>query len=272
MSHIVSVVMPNVYFLFTYSSKPLVCVFPALFKQNLLSFIYLVHPALSRTSVLRLLKCLSQDPHPNPWVTALGRQLERSLGAHNEEPLYTPLCGQRLQELLQRVGGFGGTGGWKCLSRHTAESTSQSASGLSELRAQRKRKGSFVNLDSDGEEMGQQSKRIKMDVCNSEHVDAEESSVLEETSERSERTAPAETPGEVLQPAPDSPCDALPEHIKVELCPAHTVIHLALSQLYYLISSHQRTSFCTICVYLGLCSSNKRVTGKSDRGKTTQHS
>ncbi|XP_026224217.1 Fanconi anemia group E protein [Anabas testudineus] len=195
----------------TLTVKPLVCLFPALFQQNLLTFIYLVHPVLPQTSVLHLLKCLRQDPHPNPWVTAMCRQLERSLGAHNEEPLYTPLCGQRLQELSQRLGGFGEPGGWKCLSGHPAESASQSTSGLSELGTQKKRKSSFVTLDSDGEEMVQRSKRMKMDVCDSEHVNAEEGSVHEETSERLERAA------EELQPAPESPRDALPEHIKVSV-------------------------------------------------------
>ncbi|XP_040909161.1 Fanconi anemia group E protein [Toxotes jaculatrix] len=207
--------------------KPLVCLFPSLFKQNLLSFIHLVHSVLPQTSVLHLLKCLSQDPHPNPWVTTLGRQLERGLGVHNEEPLYTPLCSQRLKELTQRLAGVGETSGWaKCLSGQTIESGSQSASGLLELGTQRKRKSSFVSPDSGGEEMGQQSKRIKMDVCGSECVDAEEQSANEETSGRFEKDAAEETPAEELQPAPDT--DSLPEHIKVsvlqikELLESHT--------------------------------------------------
>ncbi|XP_035512924.1 Fanconi anemia group E protein [Morone saxatilis] len=195
--------------------KPLVCLFPALFKQNLLSFLHLVHSILPRTAVLHLLKCLSQDPHPSPWVSTLVRQLQRHLGAHSEEPLYTPLCGQRLKELSQRLVGSGETEGWaKCFSGHTVESGSQRASGLSVLGTQRKRKSSFVTLDSDGDETGQQSKRIKVDVCGSECLDAEEQSVKEEISGRIESDAVAETPAGELQPAPDQPCDALPEHIK----------------------------------------------------------
>lgn len=200
------------YFL-NYSSKPLVCLFPALFKQNLLSFIYLVQSVLPRTTVLHLLKCLSQDLHPSPWVTALVRQLERNLGAHNEDPLYTTLCCQRLKELSQRLVGSGESEGWaKCFSDQPVESESQSASCLSELGTQRKRKGSFVTLDSDGEETGQQRKRIKMDLCGSECLDAEEQSAK---AEALGSDAPEETPAEELQPAPDSSCDALPEHIKV---------------------------------------------------------
>ncbi|KAM9350954.1 Fanconi anemia group E protein [Symphorus nematophorus] len=196
--------------------KPLVCQFPALFKQNLLSFIYLVHSVLPRTTVLHLLKCLSQDPHPSPWVTALVRRLERNLGAHNEEPLYTSQCSQRLTELSQRLVVSGETGGWaKCFSSQTEDSCSQSSS---ELGTQRKRKSSFVTLDSDGEETGQQSKRIKMDVCGSECVDTEEQSMTErEISGRLESDAPAETPAEELKPAPNGQSDVLPEHIKVSV-------------------------------------------------------
>lgn len=203
------------------------CLFPALFKENLLSFIYLVYPALPQTTVLHLLKCLSQDPHPSPWVSALVRLLERNLGSHNEEPLYTPLCSQRLKELSQRLVGFGEAGGWaKCFSGQTVEPGSQSTSALSELGTQRKRKGSFITLDSDGEETGQQHKRIKLDVCGSERLDAEEQNAKEEISGRLESDAPGETPAaEELQPAPGRPCDVLPEHIKVEtgfFCPIYT--------------------------------------------------
>ncbi|XP_026188587.1 Fanconi anemia group E protein isoform X2 [Mastacembelus armatus] len=196
--------------------KPLVCLFPPLFKQNLLSFIYLVHSVLPRISVLQLLSCLSQDPHPNAWVTTLCKQLERSLGTHTKEPLYTPHCSQRLKELSQRLVGFGEAGGWMYLGGQIAKSAS--AYDLSEkLGTQRKRKGSFVSVESDGEEIGQRSKRIKMDVCVSKSVDAEEWSVHKETSGRLNSNAPGENPAEDLQPAPDSPCDTLPEHIKLSV-------------------------------------------------------
>lgn len=159
------------------------------------------------------------------------------MGAHSEEPLYTPLCSQRLKELSQRLVGFGETRGWaKCFGGHTVESGTQSKSGASEQGTQRKRKGSLVTLDSDGEETGQQSKRIKMDVCGSERLDAAKQSINEEISGRLESDASAQNPDEEVQPAaPDSPCGALPEHIKVGtdfICSVYTEIYHPFSQFH----------------------------------------
>uniref|UniRef100_A0A3Q3VTR1 Fanconi Anaemia group E protein C-terminal domain-containing protein n=1 Tax=Mola mola TaxID=94237 RepID=A0A3Q3VTR1_MOLML len=173
--------------------KPLVCLLPALFKHNLMTFIHLVYPLLPRTAVLQLLQCLSQDPHPSPWVSTLVKQLERNMGAHIEEPLCTPQCSQRLKELSQRLVGLGETGGWaKYFSGPTVESGTLINSGLSEQGA-KKRKGSLVILDSDGEETGQQCKRIKTDICGSECLDAAEQNIKEQIPGRLESDAPAET-------------------------------------------------------------------------------
>lgn len=168
-----------------------------------------MHSVLPRTAVLHLIKCLSQDSRPNPWVTALCRQLERDLETHREVPLYTTPCSQRLKELSQGLIGSAETGGWtKCFSDQTAEFESQSTSDLSELGTQRKRKGSFVSVGSDGEETGSQSKRIKMD--DNECVTAEELRVPKEMSGAPESDVAAETP------ASDSSCGGLPEQIKVK--------------------------------------------------------
>uniref|UniRef100_A0A3B5A604 FA complementation group E n=1 Tax=Stegastes partitus TaxID=144197 RepID=A0A3B5A604_9TELE len=173
------------------TDKPLVCLFPALFKQNLLSFMCLVHSALPVNAAHRLLKCLSQDSHPNPWITALVRQLERNLGTHRKQPLYSSQCSQRLTELSQRLAGSGETRGWaECFSSDTVRFESQNVVDLPELGTQRKRKSSLINLESDGEEMEQQSKRMK--ICENEQVDAEEQSVKMETPGGSESDAPAE--------------------------------------------------------------------------------
>lgn len=233
--------------------KPLLSLFPALFKQNLLSFIHLVSPCIPQSSVLQLLKCLSQDSNPNPWVSSLVRQLERNMGAHIEEALYTPECGQRLKELLHRLVGAGETGGWaKCLSGYTMDSVIQSESPLSEWGTHRKRKISFVTQDSDGDETGQQGKRIKVDNCDDD-LDAAGLSVK------------ADTPLEDLQAAPDSPCHELPEHMKVRTADRICSVRSALHRMKY---SAFISSFLFDHIYIiGIFASNKRSTGKSNGGK-----
>lgn len=144
------------------------------------------------------------------------RQLERNLGVHSENPLYTPSCSLRLQGLSQRLIGCSEPGGWvKCFSGQTGEYEVLHESGSSDLVIQRKRKSSVVILDSDDEETGQQRKRIKTDVCERECLDAGEPGAKEEMPGKL-GDSPAETTPEELQPAQDTPCDALPEHIKVE--------------------------------------------------------
>lgn len=138
------------------------------------------------------------------------------MGVHSEEPLYTPQCGQRLEKLSQRLVGFGENGGWaKCFSGEAVESGTPTKSSVSEQGTQRKRKGSLVILDSDGEETGQQSKRIKMDVSGSECLNEAQRSTDEVMSARLGRDASEGNADGELQPAADSPCEVLPEHIKV---------------------------------------------------------
>ncbi|KAM8863837.1 Fanconi anemia group E protein isoform 2-T2 [Spinachia spinachia] len=194
--------------------RPLVCLFPALFKQNLLSFIYLVHSLLPRTPVLNLLKCLEQDHHSSPWVVALVRQLNRVLGDHNDPPLYTLLCSQRLEALAQRSVSFGETAGWAvCFRNPTVESDSPHEPGLSEVATKRKRKASSVTVDSDCEEMEQERKRKKMEVRASECHKVDQWGA-NEIAGSSKSEAAAETLCDKLQLQQDGPCDALPEHLK----------------------------------------------------------
>ncbi|XP_029974904.1 Fanconi anemia group E protein [Salarias fasciatus] len=202
----------------TLTLRPLVCLFPSLFKQNLLSFIYLVHRTLPRTGVVCLLQCLSRDPRPNPWVSALSRQLERSLEARQTEPLCSAACSRRLTELSQRRLGSDEAGGWaRCFSGEAAESEpepepaalSPDPEALSpEPAPLRKRKSTFTSLDSDGDDVGQQRKRVKTDVCEDES-DHEDNPITDTVTPRvSEVDASAENP------AADGSNEALPEHIK----------------------------------------------------------
>lgn len=137
------------------------------------------------------------------------------MGVHSKEPLYSPQCSQRLEKLSQRLVGFG-DGGWaKCFSGEVVESGTPTKSSVSEQGTQRKRKRSFVILDSDGEETGQQSKRTKIDVSGSECLNEAQRSTDEVISARLGRDASEGNADGELQPAADSPCDVLPEHIKV---------------------------------------------------------
>lgn len=197
------------------SSKPLVCLFPTLFKQNLLTFISLVHQILPQSAVHHLLTCLSQDPQKSPWVSALMRQLERNIGVHSEKPLCTPECSQRLQQLSQQFDAPGGSRGWAdCFGGLIKDSGTLSHS---EWGTQKKRKSSQISLDADGEETAQQSKRPKVDMCSDGCFDAAEQSMKEERSEKWKSFVLSEGTGENMQPATDSESqyNALPQHIKV---------------------------------------------------------
>lgn len=197
-----------------HSSKPLVCLFPTWFKQNLLTFISLVHQLLPQTAIKDLLVCLSQDTQRSPWVSALMRQLERNIGFHSEEPLCTSSCSQRLQQLSQQFAGPGGTRGWAdCFSGHVKDSGTHS----SEQGTQKKRKSSQISLGSDAEETEQQSKRPKADICSNECIDAAEQSMKEELSEKPESIVQSQGTEKNIQPATDSESqyNALPQHLKV---------------------------------------------------------
>lgn len=196
------------------SSKPLVCLFPTLFKQNLLTFISLVHQLLPQTAIKDLLVCLSHDSQRSPWVTALMRQLERNIGIHSEEPLCTSSCSQRLQQLSQQFAGPDGTRGWAdCFSGHVKDSGTHS----SQQGTQKKRKSSQISLGSDAEETEQQSKRPKADICSNECIDAAEQSMKEELSEKLESIVQSQGTEKSIQQATDSESHfiALPQHIKV---------------------------------------------------------
>lgn len=192
------------------------CLFPTLFKQNLLTFISLVHRLLPQTAVRDLLVCLRQEPHRSPWVSALISQLERNMGVHSEESLCTPICNQRIKQLSQQFVSPGGTRGWADCFGDLVKGSGTLTNSL-EQGAQKKRKSSQVSLDSDGDETVQQRKRSKMDVCRQECVDAAEQNTKEDTPEKLQSVVPSEGTDEKIQPATDSESliDVLPQHMKV---------------------------------------------------------
>ncbi|XP_023847571.1 Fanconi anemia group E protein [Salvelinus sp. IW2-2015] len=217
----------------TLTTKPLVCLFPVAFQRSLVSFLHLTHPLHPRTSVLRLLDCLSQGEHaPNPWVSALVVQLRRDLGAPGgKEPLITPQCRERLRGLCERLRGSSGGGndkatGWAlCLGGPIEpQLSSSSLSGL-DVVPQRKRKSSCVDLDSEPEDdAGQQRKRMKTSLspvdtersCSSMgYVVGTEGLKDEVETDRVDCVIPE--PAVEPQPATGSPSDALPENVKASI-------------------------------------------------------
>lgn len=197
--------------------KPLVSLFPTLFKQNLLSFIHLVSPSVPQASVLQLLQCLSQESIQSPWVSVLSRQLKRNLGCHTEEGLYTSECSQRLKNLTQRLVDQDETSGWaQCLSGHAVYPVPQHASISTVQGTQKKRKMSFVTQDSDWEKSGQPSKRVKVNESE-EDIAAAGLSGQDATSGGSEEVLSAEAILENQEAKPNSLCNDLPGHMKVRV-------------------------------------------------------
>lgn len=237
-----------------FSRKPLVCFFPTLFKQNLLTFISLVHQLLPRTAVQDLLVCPSQDPDRGPWVSALMRQLERAIGVHSEGPLCTPACCQRLKQLSLRFVGPGGARGWAhCFGGHLKDSGNCSPS--PEQETQKKRKSSQISLDSDGEDTEQQSKRPKVDACRMECIDAAEQSVK---GELSESLVASEGTDKNIHPATDSGSQYsfLPQHIKVTTDGLICSVYSEASQFLFPQFTYSMLCF-SLNLYLDDCSYNR---------------
>lgn len=210
------------------------CLFPTLFKQNLLTFISLVHRLLPQTAIRDLLVCLSQEPHKSPWVSALISQLERNIGVHSEEPLCTPIFSQRIKQLSQQFVSPGGTRGWADCFGGLGGKGSGTLTNSLEQGSQKKRKSSQISLDSDGDETVQQRKRSKMDVCRQECVDAAEQNTKEDTPEKLQSVVSSAGTDEKIQPATDSESliDALPQHMKVTtdhlICSVKCLFHSKL--------------------------------------------
>ncbi|XP_057685377.1 Fanconi anemia group E protein isoform X2 [Corythoichthys intestinalis] len=216
----------------TLTVKPLVWLFPGLFKQNLLTFIYLSQSRLPKATILRLVQCLGQEPCPSPWVTVWKKQLERNMGSSVEEPLYSSVCAQRLAALSRQMGGE--TGGWSECSVVQVEETNTY---LSELGAQIKRKGHF-DVCNDSEQIQQQNKKLKIDEnIGRQALDHYRDPLPENmmTAEKLEIDASREMPAwknsqdplpvqietseelKTQAPGKENTCDLLPEHIKVSV-------------------------------------------------------
>ncbi|KAJ0064196.1 hypothetical protein NL108_001517, partial [Boleophthalmus pectinirostris] len=189
--------------------KPLVCLFPSLFKQNLLAFVYHLHHVLLQSTVSHLLDCIKQDC-PKSWVTSLVTQLERQLNIDKERPLFSAQCGQSLTKLVHQLPRSDKAGGWASYFNFIS-TASQSGSTLTQVASQRKRKSSDVYQDSDSEQISQQNKRMRIDLCVGEYVGTQELSKKEKTPDAPEAVISSEP----IDPPPHALHDTLPENIKV---------------------------------------------------------
>ncbi|XP_033825251.1 Fanconi anemia group E protein [Periophthalmus magnuspinnatus] len=189
-------------------TKPLVCLFPRLFQQNLLEFVYHLHHVLPQSTLRHLLDCIKQDCPPNSWVSSLVTQLERQLGIDQEKPLFSAQCGQRLTKLIHQLPRSDEAGGWASCFNLPLSSAPHSGPALPGVVSQRKRKSSDIYQDLDSEETSQ-NKRMRGNICADEDVGTQQ-----ELSKK-EDAPDALISSEPIDPPPDVPRDALPENIKV---------------------------------------------------------
>ncbi|XP_010891651.3 Fanconi anemia group E protein [Esox lucius] len=217
----------------TLKTKPLVCLFPVAFQQNLLSFLHLVHPELPQTSVLHLLDCLCLDePVRDSWVSVLVSQLRRDLGAPGgKDSILSPQCRDQLRGLCERLKGGGKATGWASYLDGPIEPQLSSTS-------QRKRKCDRVNLDSEPEEdSGRRSKRRKLSLSPAVEADGSccstagggvtegledemDSGRDDDDDDDDDGGGGTEVRVYVEPPQPTvtvNPCDALPEHVKASI-------------------------------------------------------
>lgn len=193
------------------------CLFPVAFKRNLLSFLHLVNPVHPQTSVVQLLQCLSQDPCPDPWVTALAAQLQRDWVSLQDKPLCTATCSQRIRSFSEHLNAPGGTEGW-AKSFTDPKLISQIGGDISVVGRQKKRKNSFLTPDIHVEST-QQHKRIKIDLSPAEEGwcgDPHGSFPSGGHVFREERQSYVPTVVSGEQPTSNL-CDDLPEDVKVNI-------------------------------------------------------
>ncbi|XP_053092353.1 Fanconi anemia group E protein isoform X1 [Pangasianodon hypophthalmus] len=197
------------------TTKPLVCLFSAAFKRDLLCFLHLLHPGLPRESVLALLRCLSQDADENPWICALISQLHKDVGVEEfrKDTLVTPECVLSLKDLCYRFKDSQEKGGWdRCLNQHKTDELStdyQTDAG------HKKRKSEITDLHMDAELDEPQSKRRKTDLAAQGDPEDGQVAVGQEESDVKTMQLDKELEGDSSATPPEEDCSSiLPDHIK----------------------------------------------------------
>ncbi|XP_043102419.1 Fanconi anemia group E protein isoform X2 [Puntigrus tetrazona] len=231
--------------------KPLVCLFSAGFKRNLLCFLHLINPELPKDHVLPLLQCLTQDDVENQWTCALIKQLQRDIEGTGKGTPLTSDCTGKLKSLCERFRNANAKGNWaSCFKELEAENKGSDVTVLS----QKKRKSDNMDHDGDAQE-DQQSKRVKMDFCPSQEEErlTEEEELKMRTSQL-ERSAASESQArsDVLGSSKD-----LPDHLKAavpvikELLDTESTVEVLCSMLCLSEASEQSLpQFCSCLLEL----------------------
>ncbi|KAM9785515.1 Fanconi anemia group E protein [Neosynchiropus ocellatus] len=189
---------------------PMLWWFPPFFKQNLLSFLYLLSSVTPRQSLLQTLRCISQDPCPDPWVTTMSCQLKRSLDTGCVDPLLSAAGCSRVEQLSKRVEGSTHSGPWTELL--FTELELELESGFVPGPSHRKRSLSFARQEEEPEE-GQRSKRKRVI-----RVDGPEGRTSQDSLRRLEQ---------ISAPDPHAPrafSDFFPAHMKVQFLQVQEVL------------------------------------------------
>ncbi|KAI5095018.1 Fanconi anemia group E protein, partial [Silurus meridionalis] len=198
------------------TTKPLVCLFSATFKRDLLCFLHLLHPGLPRESVLAVLHCLSQDENKNPWMCSLISQLHKDLGVEEfrKDTLLTPECVLSLKDLCNCFKDSQEKGKWDLfLNEHKTDDMSteyQTDTG------HKKRKTEITDLHMESDLDEPHCKRRRTDLAAQSDpkdrlvvVDQEESHV-----KTVQRDKELEGDSSASLPEPEDCLSLLPDHIK----------------------------------------------------------
>lgn len=240
--------------------KPMVCLFPTLFKHNFLAFLHHVQHLLPQNTVQHVLECIKEDALPNTWITSLVTQLERQLDIDNQATLFSAQCGQRLMDLSKRLQCAGKAGGWTSCFQASPPPESTGSTSF-QVGPQIKRKSNAVDQDSDGEEASQQNKRMRVDLGDEGDVS------IEQGTRREPSGAETEASSEAL-PSPPDVHDTLPESKKVAVLQlkdsleSHTEWEQSCSDVVRLLNDCDPAQVEAVCSTLNLPNLPERVLPK----------
>lgn len=188
------------------------CLFPEVFKRNLLCFLHLIHPGLPRDNIVHLLQCLTQDHRENQWSCVFIKQLYRELEGTRKETLLTSNCTEKLRGLCERFRDQNTNGRWASCFQEIETEQADDQTDFSVL-SQKKRKSD--NLDRDVDDDVQQSKRVKVDSCTAQ--DEDEGLPEEEEEPKMRMSQRDQSSASKSQTSSHQTSKVLSDHIKVNI-------------------------------------------------------